>query len=269
MSTYDEFEFGSILSEQSSMSDAQDMFGKNDEEVKHFNDILPLEDLERLLNLPACAFTGGTDVLTQLNTDYQKYEKGSLESLWIDQNIGNLRFGTNYDFNYALMGNGTTKQLSVSSNEDIQSEKEANFSTSLNSPETSTGNSGDSWHLKVTSSSEDIHSPEATNLSGIRGNKSDGIDQTEIILPADFSKTPIVTGWISEYQIKIEAENDSPELSYKTHKNIKVQATAESEKLVAGENCCSVCTMPAVFTTCRNNKEQNEGIDCISNFQRN
>ena len=45
---YDQLE--SVSSEQSSMSDnAQDMFANSDEEVNHFNNILPIEDLERIL----------------------------------------------------------------------------------------------------------------------------------------------------------------------------------------------------------------------------
>jgi hypothetical protein len=50
----EQFESGPVLSEQSSMSDnTQDMFEKNDEEVKHFNNVFPMEDLESFLNLPA------------------------------------------------------------------------------------------------------------------------------------------------------------------------------------------------------------------------
>ena len=144
------------------------------------------------------------------------------------------------------MGNGTTNQLPERRHESYKREKGETFIPSLNSPETSIGNKSDSSHQKFASSSEDILSAEATNHSGIRGNQSDDFDQTEIILQADLRNKPSATGWIAEYQIKIEVENEPPELCHKTQDNIKVQTTADSEKLDALEICCSVCTMPAL-----------------------
>ena len=98
------------------------MSGKNDEEMEHSNKFT-IEDLEEILNLPASTFTEGTDTLSQVNTDYQHYDEGSLESLWNDQTIENLGCGSNYDFNNTQMGNGTMNQLPESSHESYKREK--------------------------------------------------------------------------------------------------------------------------------------------------
>ena len=73
--------------------------------------------MEEILNLPASAFTEGTDTLFQVNTDYQHYDEGSIESLWKDQTIGNLGCGSNYDCKNTLMGNGTKNQFPQRSHE--------------------------------------------------------------------------------------------------------------------------------------------------------
>ena len=61
--------------------------------------------MERSLDLPVCAFTGGTDALTQLKMNYQIHEKGLLESLWNDPNIENLGDLSNYGSSNTLMIN--------------------------------------------------------------------------------------------------------------------------------------------------------------------
>ena len=67
----------------------------------------------------------------------------------------------------------------------------------------------------------------------MRGNQSGSFDQTEIILPADFIKTLSSTGWISESQIKIEAETCSLKSPYKLQLDFNHQVTADNEKQVA------------------------------------
>ena len=112
----------SVLSEQSSLSDnAQGMSGMEEKKVKHSNKFT-IEDFEGILNLPACVFTQGTDDFSQLNTEYQKYDQGSFESLLNDQTIEKLWFGINNDFNNTLLGNGTMHQLSEMSQESYKRE---------------------------------------------------------------------------------------------------------------------------------------------------
>ena len=199
---YDQFESVSALSEHSSMSDdAQDMSGKDDEEVEHSYNTLTIEELERILDLPDFSFTEGTDVFNQLNSDCKNHDKGL------------LGVGSNYDFDNGLME--STKMYQLPRNEIIKREKGSNFIQSLNSQETNSVNNFDCWHLKSRSHNKDLFSPEATNHSVWSENQSDRIDQTDIILPADFIATLSSTSWLSESQIKIRAVDGSPESSHK------------------------------------------------------